>query len=230
MILRSSIGVRTISSTTRTSQTYVSNIGKKPIAFPVSVTLTPTPTALRIEGPLGKTSIPLHPFVRLNFPEPNSLEVSVETPSVKHQRSMWGTTRTLIHNAILGMTEGYTVPLYLVGVGFRALLEEDPRGASATSSGQRLNMKVGWSHAIYVPIPPHIKAEVPTPTKIVLSCNDKQQLGLFAAKVRSHRKPEPYKGKVCCDILFEICVLSNWYTQGIFIGNEIIRIKSVKKK
>jgi large subunit ribosomal protein L6 len=214
MILRSplSISVRSISSIPTKSQTYVSNIGKKPIAFATSVTLTPTPTALRIEGPLGKTSIPLHPFVRLNILDSNSLEVSVEEPSIKHQRSMWGTTRTLIHNAIVGMTEGYSLPLYLVGVGFRALLEEDPRGTSAASGGRRLNMKVGWSHPIYVPIPPHINADVPTPTKIVLSCNDKQQLGQFAAKVRSYRKPEPYKGKVCCDLLFHMCA---HYLNGI---------------
>lgn len=109
---------------------------------------------------------------------------------------MWGTTRTLIHNAIVGVTEGFTVPIYLVGVGYRAALEDDPRGTTQGGSGKRLNMKLGYSHSVFVPIPPHIKVEVPLPTKLVASCTDKHQLGLFAAKVRNWRKPEPYKGKV----------------------------------
>ncbi|KAG6899223.1 hypothetical protein C0993_012137 [Termitomyces sp. T159_Od127] len=150
--------------------------------------------------------------MKITFPETGMVAISVEDAEIKVQRQMWGTTRTLIFNAITGMTEGFTVPLYLVGVGFRVALEEDPRGTSDGGNGKRFNMKLGYSHSVYVPIPTHIKAEVPTPTKIVLSCTDKHLLGLFAAKVRGYRKPEPYKGK------------------GIFIGNEQIRIKSVKKK
>jgi large subunit ribosomal protein L6 len=134
--------------------------------------------------------------MQLAFTDPKTLSISVENPELKQQRSMWGTTRTLIHNAIIGMTEGFSVPLYLVGVGYRAMLEEDPRQSSDGTRGQRLNMKLGFSHTVFVPIPPHIKAEVPLPTKIVLSCTDKHQLGLFAAKVRKYRPPEPYKGKV----------------------------------
>ena len=114
---------------------------------------------------------------------------------------MWGTTRTLIDNAIVGMTQGFSVPLYLVGVGYRAALEDDPRGTTEGNSGKRLNMKLGYSHSVLVPVPAHIKAEVPSPTKIVLSCTDKHQLGLFAAKVRSFRGLEPYKGKVCVSII-----------------------------
>lgn len=135
------------------------------------------------------------------------LSISVEDAEIKHQRAMWGTTRTLIHNAIIGITEGFTVPLYLVGVGYRVVLESDPRGG-----GQRLNMKLGYSHPVIIAIPSDIKAEVPLATKIVLFCTDKQRLGEFAAQIRNQRKPEPYKGK------------------GIFIGNETIRIKGVKKK
>jgi large subunit ribosomal protein L6 len=192
-------GLRSISSSTRACQHYVSNIGKQPIKVPPNVTLRPNATTLSVEGPLGKTSVFLHPFVRLKFVEENALEVSVETPSEKKQRSMWGTTRTLIYNAVVGMTEGYTMPLYLVGVGYRAALEEDPRGTvlGGGAKAQRLNMKLGYSHSVFVPIPPHIKAEVPLATKIVLSCTDKQKLGLFTAQVRALRKPEPYKGKVC---------------------------------
>src|ERR1700722_407109 len=167
---RTSVGLRYLSSTACLHKNYVSNVGKQLIKLPHTVTLTPSSTALSIEGPMGKTSVPLEPFIQLKFLEDNALEVGVDTPSVKEQRSMWGTTRTLIYNAIVGMTVGYSVPLYLVGVGYRVALEEDTRGNN-TAAGWRLNMKLGSSHSILVPIPSHIKVEVPIPTKIILSCN-----------------------------------------------------------
>jgi large subunit ribosomal protein L6 len=134
--------------------------------------------------------------MKISNPKPDTIALTVEDAEVKEQRQMWGTTRTLIANAIQGMTEGFTVPLYLVGVGFRAAVEADPRAPESGIKAQRINMKVGHSHNIIVPIPPYIKAETPIPTKIVLSCTDKHLLGLFAAKIREYRKPEPYKGKV----------------------------------
>ncbi|KAF5385733.1 hypothetical protein D9757_003553 [Collybiopsis confluens] len=199
-------------SSSATAYKHVSHIGGKPILLPQNVSFSPSPTALAVTGPLGSTSVLLHPFVHLNFPENNTLEVSVEDAEIKVQRQMWGTTRTHIHNAIIGMTEGFKLPLYLVGVGYRAQLEQDPRGNFEGGSGKRLTMKLGYSHSVHVPVPSYIQCEVPTPTKIQLFCTDKHLLGLFAAKVRSYRKPEPYKGK------------------GIFVGDEKIRIKSVKKK
>ena len=132
----------------------------------------------------------------IEFPSPDVLALGVENAEEKKQRSMWGLTRTLINNAVIGMTEGFSVPLYLVGVGYRATLEEDPRGKEDGRSGMRLNMKLGYSHSVFVPVPAHIKAEVPYATKILLSCTDKHLLGLFAAQVRKWRPPEPYKGKV----------------------------------
>lgn len=177
-------------------QGHISHIGRAPVAVPPAIVLTPSPSEVTVKGPLGTTSVPLKPYVQLSFPKPNTLSVTVEDAKVKEQRQMWGTTRTLIHNAIVGMTEGYTTPLYLVGVGYRAALEDDPRGTTEGNSGKRLNMKLGFSHSVLVPIPAYIKAEVPLPTKIILSCTDKHLLGLFAAKVREWRKPEPYKGKV----------------------------------
>ncbi|TFK74882.1 ribosomal protein L6 [Pluteus cervinus] len=213
MLLRAQLAgaVRCFSSTAR-AQKHVSHIGREPLKYPSTVTLTPSTSEITVAGPLGTTSVPLRNFMKVDFPQPNVMTLVVEDAEVKVQRQMWGTTRTLIHNAITGMTEGFTVPLYLVGVGYRVMLEDDPRGVQDGNSGKRLNLKVGYSHLIYVPIPSHIKAEVPSATKIVLSCTDKHQLGLFAAKIREFRKPEAYKGK------------------GIFIGNEQIRIKTVKKK
>jgi len=150
--------------------------------------------------------------MRVDLSVPNMLKLTVEAGYLKLQRQMWGTTRTLISNAITGMTEGFSVPLFLIGVSYRASLENDPRGTTDGGNGKRLEMHVGHSHPIFVPIPSYIHAEVPSTAKIVLSCTDKHLLGLFAAKIRGHRVPEPYKGK------------------GIFVGDETIRIKSVKKK
>ncbi|KAI0061690.1 ribosomal protein L6 [Artomyces pyxidatus] len=204
--------VRAFSSSS-VARGHTSNIGKAPIKFsPAAVSFAPSPTALSVTGPLGTTSVPLEPYMTIDFPTSDTLALSVQNAEEKKQRSMWGLTRTLINNAVVGMTEGFTVPLYLVGVGYRAVLEADPRGTENGGSGMRLSMKVGFSHLVNVPIPAHIKVEVPYATKIVLSCTDKHQLGLFAAKVRKWRPPEPYKGK------------------GIFVGSETIRIKAVKKK
>lgn len=199
MIIRSQLGqaIRCFSSTAR-AHAHVSHIGREPIKYPTTVTLTPTATAISVAGPLGTTSVPLQSYMKIEFPEPNVMAVVVEDAEIKVQRQMWGTTRTLISNAITGMSEGFNVPLYLVGVGYRVALEEDPRGTSDGGNGKRLNMKLGYSHSVFVPIPGHIQAEVPSPTKITLGCTDKHLLGLFAAKVRSYRKPEPYKGKVSC--------------------------------
>ncbi|KAI6114041.1 ribosomal protein L6, alpha-beta domain-containing protein [Pisolithus sp. B1] len=197
MTLRTSLrqAIRQFSSTARACG-HTSNIGKTPIPIPPNVTLTPSPTSVAVRGPLGSTSVRLEPYMQLAFPQPNVLTISVDNAEEKKQRAMWGLTRTLINNA----------------VGYRAALEEDPRGTIDGGGGQRLSMKLGHSHNVYVPIPPYIKAEVPSPTKIVLGCTDKHLLGLFAAKIRKWRPPEPYKGK------------------GVFVGNETIRLKAVKKK
>ncbi len=192
---RLGVAVRSFSSSPVT-RAHTSNIGKAPINFQPSVSFKTTPTSLSVTGPLGTTSVPLEQYMTLAFPTPDTLTLSVENAEVKKQRSMWGLTRTLIQNAVTGMTKGFSVPLYLVGVGYRAALEADPRGTCEGMSGMRLNMKLGFSHPVVVPVPDHIKAEVPHPTKIVLSCMDKHQLGLFAARVRKWRPPEPYKGKV----------------------------------
>jgi len=175
---------------------FISNIGKQPIPIPPNVILTSSSTSLAVKGPLGKTTVPLEPYMQLSFPQPGVLSLTVDDGAVKHQRAMWGTTRSLINNAITGMTNGFSKPLYLVGVGYRAALEDDPRGTVAGGNGKRLNLKLGHSHNIFVPIPAHIIAEVPSATKILLSSTDNVALGHFAAKIRRLRPPEPYKGKV----------------------------------
>ena len=128
---------------------------------------------LSVMGLLGTASVLLEPYMTLNFPTPGTLTLSVENAEVKKQQPMWGLTRTLIQNAVNGMTDGFTVPLYLVGVGYRAALESDPRGKLEGASRTRLNMKLGFSHPVIVPVLNHVKAEVPYPMKISLSRADK---------------------------------------------------------
>lgn len=132
---------------------------------------------------------------------------------------MWGTTRTLLSNAIVGQTTGYTIPIYLIGVGYRAAMEEIPTITSNASKAKdpsapthRLSLKLGFTRIIQIPIPPAIKVTVPSPTIINLFGTDKRKVGQFAADIRMWRPPEPYKGK------------------GVFVGDEKIKMKVGKKK
>ncbi|KAB5591396.1 50S ribosomal protein L6 [Ceratobasidium theobromae] len=198
--------------------------------------------AVRITGPRGRTSVSLPSCVSLSLapyipssssgisqspyqtsssglstpgPPPKAppkqvLQVAVQDSTKKDQRALWGLTRALVANAVTGISRGFTVELNLVGVGYRVVLEPDP--AQEKEKKERLGFKLGFAHWIYVPIPPGINAQVPLPTRVVLSSNDKHQLGQFAADIRMYRKPEPYKGK------------------GIFVGGETIKLKDIKKK
>lgn len=192
---------RCISSTA----TRRSHIGSAPIPYPPTLTLAPSPTALTLTGPKGTYSLPLPPFVQLaiNNPQtPNHIVVSVLDSEIKHQRATWGLTRALIANAVRGLTEGFEVPLRLVGVGYRAAVEPDP----TVQGAERLRLKLGFAHDVVINVPSGVKAEVPAPTKIMLKGTDKHVLGLFAAKIRKWRKPEPYKGKVRTEPCSYICI------------------------
>ncbi|KAJ2452097.1 54S ribosomal protein L6 mitochondrial [Coemansia sp. RSA 2336] len=164
-------------------------------------------TTLKVTGPLGERLMPIEPFVKLQFkqPKPNSSEyevqVEVQDSTVKKQRQMWGTTRALINNCVVGVTEGYTATLRFVGVGYRAAIE-----------GKKLMMRLGYSHPIYMDIPQGLNVSVPAPTRVLITGIDLQQVKLFAAKIREWKKPEPYNQK------------------GIFINDETIRKKDGKKK
>ncbi|KAJ2239703.1 54S ribosomal protein L6 mitochondrial [Coemansia sp. RSA 455] len=114
---------------------------------------------------------------------------------------MWGTTRACINNCVIGVTEGFSATLRFVGVGYRAAIE----------NGQ-LALRLGYSHPINLEIPKGLKVSVPTPTRVLISGIDLQQVKLFAAKVRKWKKPEPYNQK------------------GIFVDDETIRKKDGKKK
>ena len=202
----------------RTSSRIQSHVGLAPIAFPSSVTLNPDAGSLIVAGPKGHQRVPLPSFVHISTrtipatgpsdafssSQANELIISVEDPSIKVQRASWGLTRSLIANAVNGLTEGFAVALKLVGVGFRAEMDTDPFPTSETT-GQRLKLKLNYAHFVYIPIPRGITATVPNPTRIVLRGSDKQQLGQFSATIRSWRKPEPYKGKVSRTYLIPVC-------------------------
>lgn len=218
-LLRLSSAARISSSSSRaaftTSSISRSNIGKKTIPYPSTVTFTQNPLPngdidLQVAGPKGTANVLVESFFNLkwendapssgaseaaNTPAPiSSLSLTVQDASKKVQRSRWGLRRTLIANAVQGLTEGFVLPLKLVGVGYRAQLEDDP--TRLAEQGKRLNMKLGFAHPVFISIPEDIQAETPMPTRIVLRGKDKQRLGQFAAQIRSWRKPEPYKGKV----------------------------------
>lgn len=101
---------------------------------------------------------------------------------------MWGLTRSVLQNLVLGVTEGHSAILRLVGVGYRATMEDD---------GRKLSLKVGFSHPVELPVPEGVRCSVPMPTRILLEGCDKVKVMDFAASIRDWRKPEPYKGKVC---------------------------------
>jgi len=159
----------------------VSRIGKKPV-LTEGVTVTQTGNVLKIKGKLGELQKEFHPDIKV---EVNKDEIVVTRPNdYKENKALHGLTRALIQNMIQGVKEGYSKTLDIVGVGYRAELK-----------GSNLLLNIGYSHPIYFAPPDSIKLEVPAPTQIKISGIDKELVGLVAAKIRSFREPEPYKGK-----------------------------------
>ena len=160
----------------------MSRIGRMPIAIPAGVTVEVNGNVVTVKGPKGELTSAMHPDMII---EVNGSEVHVSRPSEdKLHKSLHGLTRTLIHNMILGVSEGYKKELDVVGVGYRVAMD-----------GKKLVMNLGFSHQVIVEPVDGITIEAPTPNKIVISGIDKQLVGQFAAEVREKRPPEPYKGK-----------------------------------
>jgi len=113
---------------------------------------------------------------------------------------MWGTTRAYLHNHIIGVSEGHSTILRMVGVGYRATIESSATTKSAEYEGQKfVSLKVGYSHPIEMGVPKGVTASTPQPTRILLEGPEKEVVNQFAAKIRKWRVPEPYKGKVSLD-------------------------------
>ncbi|KAL1901918.1 54S ribosomal protein L6 mitochondrial [Sporothrix stenoceras] len=204
-----------------------SKLGRTPISIPPNVELTigepiikkdPT-TYLRVprrtisvQGPLGQLQLTMPPFVHLEH-DANSrrLSLSVENRQLAQQREMWGTMWALINRHIIGVSEGHTAVLRLVGIGYRATVEERPE--LETYPGQKfVVLKLGFNHPVEMGVPKGISASTPQPTRVLLEGIDREELMTFAASIRRWRRPEPYKGK------------------GIFVNEETIKLKQKKIK
>lgn len=182
----------------------------------------------------GRMSVKLPPYMRLEHDtDTRKASLSILDREQRKQREMWGmsaltmslvrflcmsltlpgTTRAYLNNHILGVSEGHTAILRLVGVGFRATIEPSAVSVQPEYPGQQfVSLKVGYSHPIELGVPLGMKASTPQPTRILLEGVEKEVVNQFAAKIRKWRVPEPYKGK------------------GIFVNGETIKLKAKKIK
>jgi len=164
----------------------MSRIGILPISIPSGVNVTVRDNVVTVKGPKGELHQEINPDMIV---EVNDGNIEVKRPSdEKKHKAMHGLYRSLINNMVIGVSEGYKKQLELVGVGYRA-----------QNNGQILELSLGYSHAIHIELPKEVKVEAKTDRKsnplITLESADKQLLGQVCAKLRSLRKPEPYKGK-----------------------------------
>ncbi len=165
----------------------MSRIGKLPIDLPAGINVSvSSENVVTVKGPKGELTQAVNPDISVKV-EDN--KIIVERPSdEKNHKAMHGLYRSLINNMVVGVSEGFTIKQELVGVGYRA-----------TNKGQLLELAVGYSHPIIFEIPNEVKVEAVTEKRanpiITLESCDKQLVGQIAAKIRSFRKPEPYKGK-----------------------------------
>lgn len=160
----------------------MSRIGRKPIPIPSGVKVQKTDLQCTVTGPKGELSATIHPAIAVEVKD-NNILLTRPTDEKEH-RSLHGLWRALLQNMVHGVTDGYLRKLELVGVGYRAELK-----------GKKLQLSLGYSHPILFAPPDGIKIETPTQTNITISGIDKQLVGQVAAKIRSFRLPEPYKGK-----------------------------------
>jgi large subunit ribosomal protein L6 len=164
----------------------MSRIGKSPVNIPSGVDVKLNGTLVTVKGPKGELSQEIDSCVTLNI-EDGTITFSRESDAPDH-RAKHGLYRALLHNMVVGVSEGYKKEMEVIGVGYRA-----------TATGQQLELALGYSHAIILDLPKEIKVSADTQKGkapvVTLESHDKQLLGQVAAKIRSLRKPEPYKGK-----------------------------------
>jgi large subunit ribosomal protein L6 len=177
----------------------MSRIGKKTIAIPQGVTVTLDGQTVSVKGPKGERSWTVADEIEI-VREGDELSLSPRADTAR-ARSMWGLSRTLIDNMVVGVTTGFDKTLELVGVGYRAAMK-----------GNQLSLQLGFSHDVDIDPPAGITFAVPKQTEIRISGSDKQAVGQIAAVIRKLRPPEPYKGK------------------GVRYAGETVRRKEGKKK
>ena len=169
----------------------MSRIGKQAIAIPGGVNVQIKASQARVTGPKGKLQVSLHAITHVNQ-EDGALSVTVQDPEDRHHKSIWGLTRALLANAVQGVLTGFEKNLVVVGVGYRADMK-----------GKNLDLNVGFSHSVTVEAPQGIEFGIDNPPSeienaqalVKVSGADKELVGRTAAKIRSIRPPEPYKGK-----------------------------------
>lgn len=163
----------------------MSRIGKSPIAIPAGVTVDVQPGVIVVKGKLGELS---QAYDDVDVKVEDGQVIVERSSDMKEHRAKHGLYRSLINNMIVGVSEGFTKELELVGVGYRA-----------SNQGQKLDLALGFSHNIILEIVPEVKLETVSEKGknpiVKLTSSDKQLVGQVAAKIRSFRKPEPYKGK-----------------------------------
>jgi large subunit ribosomal protein L6 len=177
----------------------MSRIGKKAVPLPKGVTASVEGKTVKVKGPKGELKVTLVEEVDAAVDEHG---VTL-TPRKDMERAaaMWGMSRTLVNNLVVGVTQGFTSKLEIQGVGYRAAVQ-----------GKNLNLQLGFSHDVAYPIPAGISITAEKPTLLTVSGIDKQLVGQVAAEIRAYRKPEPYKGK------------------GVRYEGEYVRRKEGKKK
>jgi len=162
----------------------MSKIGKINISIPEKVKVVLTGNLLNVEGPLGKKSLNIDTNVfELKIDEGKSVSIKPKNLNQDTKR-LWGMNRSLLNNAIIGTSKGYSKTLELSGVGYRASIK-----------GKQLSMQLGFSHDVDFDIPDSVKIIVEKQTIVKISGSDKQEVGMIASKIKSFRPPEPYKGK-----------------------------------
>ena len=162
----------------------MSKIGKISISIPEKVKVALSGNLLNIEGPIGKKSLNIDiDMFELKIDDGKSVSIKPKNINQETKR-LWGMNRSLVNNAIIGTSVGYSKTLELSGVGYRAALK-----------GKQLNMQLGFSHDINFDIPETVKITVEIQTIVKITGSDKQEVGMIASKIKSIRPPEPYKGK-----------------------------------
>ena len=171
----------------------MSRIGKQPVLIPAGVTVTVDGNHVHVKGPKGELDRTFSDLVSISevaaeaklSSDPNAQELTVvRNDDTKESNAQQGLTRTLIHNMVVGVSEGFEKKLEMTGVGYRAALK-----------GSDLELSLGYSHPILYPCPENITFEVPDNTHINVKGISKEQVGQVAAEIRAKRPPEPYKGK-----------------------------------
>lgn len=162
----------------------MSRIGKKPVTVPSGVKVVIADGVVNAEGPKGKLQFAYRPEIQVAYDDGKKEVLVSRSSDDRLPKALHGLTRSIVNNMMVGVTKGYEKKLEIIGVGYIATLQ-----------GDLLSLRVGFANEIKRKVPAGLKVTCPDQTHIVIQGCDKQQVGQFAAEVRSARKPEPYKGK-----------------------------------